>query len=512
MAEKSYKKPRKKRHSIKRRLTKFGMFIAIASIALVSAVYMAYNTYLSRNHLAHELSLVGKVVAQRAAPGLAWDDTKTVTESLDAFSAKDSVFLVCVYDVSGKIYTKYRNNKESCPRIPSEKSDFKIISIVKDIKLKGELQGKLYITSDLRDVRNALPNYMAFSFIVICFSVGLAYMLSIRHQKDLSNPILHLREIMTKVTKDKTYNLKATKYQNDEIGDMADAFNKMLVVVHDSNEELERKVAERTANLENALKNLKDALSAKDNFLKNMSHEFKTPAYQILHLSERAAKAVEEVHQQFIQYSKGGKTDKEIAEIEKKLDKLCGTVSKLTLACETEARFIQNMSDLNSLTKNEIDYHIQTNDLHEIIEDTLPSFKKYSERIIYKSKKTMKCLCDKNKIKRVLEHLLANALNYAPESNVTISVEKVKYRTDDKKSRLGIRCSVSDKGPGIAENELEYIFENFVEGSRTKTAAGGRGAGLAICRGFINAQQGKIWAESSNNRKGATFHFILPLS
>lgn len=503
---------KQKRYPIKRKLMRMGMDVSIAAIVMASLVFVGYNTFVAHNHLRHELSLVSKVVAQRAAAGLNWGDKTLVSDSLKSFDAKESIKLACVYDPRGKIFTTYKNNVRPCPEKPKEESTYNKISILHKVTFEGDVAGELYIESDLRDVKSAFPKYSFFSFLVICISIGLAYILSSRHQRSLSSPILHLSEIMTRVTKDKAYNLKVTKYQNDEIGDMADAFNKMLGVVYTSNEELEKKVAERTANLEKAMKSLEDALKAKDNFLKNMSHEFKTPAYQILHFAEKTAKIVAALVKQFDKYSKKRKKGTELAEIEKQLNELCDVIGKLTLACETESRFIQNMSDLNSLTKDEVDYHIETNDLHEVVKDTLLGFKNYADRFVYKNTEPMKCLFDKNKTKRVLEHLFSNALTYAPESNITISLEKVKYRTEDKKSRVGIRCSIADKGPGIAENELEYIFENFVEGSRTKTTAGGRGMGLAISRGYIKGMKGIIWAESTPNKEGAVFHFVLPVN
>ena len=67
---------------------------------------------------------------------------------------------------------------------------------------------------------------------------------------------------------------------------------------------------------------------------------------------------------------------------------------------------------------------------------------------------------------------------------------------------------VIDHGPGIAPGEAERIFEPFQRGSRTSEVRGA-GLGLAIARGFAEANGGRVWAESREGQ-GATFVLALP--
>ena len=64
--------------------------------------------------------------------------------------------------------------------------------------------------------------------------------------------------------------------------------------------------------------------------------------------------------------------------------------------------------------------------------------------------------------------------------------------------------SVTDKGGGIQEREVERVFEPFFT-----TKAKGMGLGLSVCRTIIAAHRGKLWA-ANNAERGATFHFTLP--
>ena len=72
-----------------------------------------------------------------------------------------------------------------------------------------------------------------------------------------------------------------------------------------------------------------------------------------------------------------------------------------------------------------------------------------------------------------------------------------------------LRTKIFNEGVGIPAEELESIFDKFVQSSKTRTGAGGTGLGLAICREIIQQHGGKIWAE--NTPEGETvFIFEFP--
>lgn len=108
---------------------------------------------------------------------------------------------------------------------------------------------------------------------------------------------------------------------------------------------------------------------------------------------------------------------------------------------------------------------------------------------------------DGTRLAQVFENLFSNALKYAPNSEIRISMRPLKDK---------IRIEFSDSGDGIPSDYLPFIFERFyrVPGERTVT---GTGLGLYICKQIVMAHHGNIWVESVLG-KGTTFVIELPVS
>jgi signal transduction histidine kinase len=112
---------------------------------------------------------------------------------------------------------------------------------------------------------------------------------------------------------------------------------------------------------------------------------------------------------------------------------------------------------------------------------------------------------DFDRTRQVIINLLGNALQYTPE-NGRVTVHWTRNHT-------AVHFSVRDTGVGLAPPDVERVFQRFyrVDKSRSR-ASGGSGIGLTIARQLIEAQGGKIWAESQGVGQGSTFHFTLPLA
>jgi signal transduction histidine kinase len=112
-------------------------------------------------------------------------------------------------------------------------------------------------------------------------------------------------------------------------------------------------------------------------------------------------------------------------------------------------------------------------------------------------------IADKDRIVQVLTNLLSNALRYTPPGG---AVTVVANTVDDT-----VRFDVRDTGIGIPPEHLAHVFERFyrVDLARSR-ALGGSGVGLTIARALVEAQGGRIRAESAGAGQGSTFSVTLP--
>lgn len=116
-------------------------------------------------------------------------------------------------------------------------------------------------------------------------------------------------------------------------------------------------------------------------------------------------------------------------------------------------------------------------------------------------------LADQERVQRVLTNLLHNAIKFTPERGAV----KVHARRWPEDTGYVI-ISVQDTGLGIAADDLPRIFERFYKSDRARTRnGGGTGLGLAISRHIVQAHHGRIWAASQEG-KGSTFCFTLPVA
>jgi len=104
---------------------------------------------------------------------------------------------------------------------------------------------------------------------------------------------------------------------------------------------------------------------------------------------------------------------------------------------------------------------------------------------------------DGAQLERVLVNLLENALRFSRSVEVAVAVTN---------GQVVVR--VADTGPGVSADDRELIFEPFTRGA-SENGSRGAGLGLAIARGFLEVNGGRLWLEPDAGR-GATFAFALP--
>jgi signal transduction histidine kinase len=144
--------------------------------------------------------------------------------------------------------------------------------------------------------------------------------------------------------------------------------------------------------------------------------------------------------------------------------------------------------------------------ISDIINEVIERQKWVQKKHIFETKlnpELPEIYADYNQIKQVMINLIENANAYSDEgTRITVSARVVDGM---------VEVSVSDRGAGIPEEDLDRVFDKFFRGSQKRRQPGGTGLGLAVSQSIINAHGGRIWVESKVGQ-GSTFYFRLPIT
>ncbi len=241
----------------------------------------------------------------------------------------------------------------------------------------------------------------------------------------------------------------------------------------DTNELLEQRVRERTQEL------LK-ANQVKDQFVANVSHEFRTPLANI---------------QLYLRLLDDGKPEKHPQYLE--------TLRRETMRLH---RLIEELLNLHDLDTNHQGLQLVPLDLNRLLRNLLTDWQvAASERGLQLATGYDYLLpmvsAEPTLITQVVNNLLSNAFNYTPAGGIVRLHTSVKQRAD----RSWIVIEIHDTGPGISEKDLPHIFERFYRGEAARLfKSPGTGLGLAICQTAIERLGGQITVDTQPDL-GSTF-------
>lgn len=281
----------------------------------------------------------------------------------------------------------------------------------------------------------------------------------------------------------------------DEIGVLAKAFNHMaqqlqqsFVILETNNQELEMRVQERTAELENAKEAAEAATRTKSAFLANMSHELRTPLNSIIGYSEMLEEDVEIIGE----------------------NSLLPDLRKIQGSSKHLLNLIDSVLDLSKIETGRMELQLESVRISTLVEDVIaavsPAIEQRSNRIILSNFSTVEVVeTDFNKLRQCLLNLLNNANKFTEYGQITLVIQTPQY---DEQNYL--EFTIEDTGIGIDPKQLEHVFEAFTQADDSSTRHyDGTGLGLTITREFVYMLGGVITAQNAPEQ-GAIFTIRIP--
>jgi signal transduction histidine kinase/DNA-binding NarL/FixJ family response regulator len=278
----------------------------------------------------------------------------------------------------------------------------------------------------------------------------------------------------------------------DEIGSLTQSFNTMSAKLGGLIYNLEARVTERTQALEAARQEAERANLAKSVFLTNMSHELRTPLNAILGFSQLIARQ---------KLSSDQRDNLDI--IRRSGEHLLTLINQVLDLSKIE-------TGRSTLDETEFDLYRLLNGLEDMF--SLKADDKHLQLILDRGANVPQYVrADEVKLRQVLINLLNNALKFTEKGSVSLKVECGRMKGEKPSeqpdpSSCTLYFSIIDTGPGIATDEMDDLFEAFVQTETGRRVQEGTGLGLPISRQFVQLMGGEMTV-SSNAGHGATFTF-----
>ena len=232
------------------------------------------------------------------------------------------------------------------------------------------------------------------------------------------------------------------------------------------------------------------ATQAKSQFLANVSHELRTPLNGIIGIAEMLQEEGDEMT---------------VAEREEAVERVIRSGRHLS-------NLVEEILDLSKIEAGKLELRAEPFHLGETVAQLIDSMetmaKRNGNRLVLVCPSDLGFIeADSTRVQQIVLNLLSNACKFTQGG--TISVELVKHRSDD---RDWVELSVDDEGVGVAEDQLDQIFEEFTQADSAHSVNGeGAGLGLAICRRLCHLMGGHIFV-SSVVGEGSRFTVRLPVS
>jgi signal transduction histidine kinase/DNA-binding NarL/FixJ family response regulator len=411
-----------------------------------------------------------------------------------------------IYDQNGEslLATEARVLGEAVPK-KERRTGADVMIITRPIKSETATIGKVEIGFRLEGLHQQLRRHaLRLAVSVAVMLVIVALLINLFLSLNFISPVVNLSQAAQTLAQGDFVEIPM-EARRDEIGGLARSFNQMSTSLKQLYQGLERKVAERTAELERAnrqlqreiadrrhaqveLREAKEAAERanayKSAFIANISHEIRTPLNAILGYS------------QILQ-----RRPNLDGEIRRSIDTIEGSGTHLL-------GLINDILDLSKIEAGKLEIKCDPFDLVGLVNDLSTMFElRCSQKALFWAIEgidptiPIKVTGDAGKLRQVLINLLDNALKFTDTGGITL---RVLPRGGDR-----FRFEVVDTGKGMTAEARRVIFEPFTQAGDA-AQAGGAGLGLAISRRFVEFMGGRLNLTSEPGQ-GTCFHFEVTL-
>ncbi len=456
--------------SIRVKLIKMQLVLAFVILLVCTMAFFLKDIFYFKQSVERNLESTARILGFNLSPAIAFSDAEQAKKILSSLQSEPGISAAWVTDAQGHIFAHYNTPDLDAfsDRNISNMSEGSFLHknnlfFFKKLEQNEEFLGTIYLSGSMKVFLAEYTMYMWIGLGV--FLAGLLMALGLAHWSHgaLSEPMVALAGTARKISRSGDSSLRVVVemvQEIEEINTLSNEFNQMLDQLQAKEQKIqfEKEVAE-------------NANQAKSQFLANISHELRTPMHGILSFARFG-------QQKFETSSK--------EKLKSYFDEIYESGARLMT-------LLNDLLDLSKLEAGKTNYVMSETDLVEIAKTVQSEMRAFASEQglgieLSHDQETVQAVLDAEKIMQVFRNILSNAIKFSRKGSV--------IRLVLENGPEVVCCRIINQGVGIPENEVDAIFDKFIQSTKTRTGAGGTGLGLAICREIVQQHGGRIWAES----------------
>ena len=465
--------------SISNKLIIIQVTTAFMAVLICCVIFVINDIKIFKTSQVRNKNSIAEIVAVNSVSPLLFNDQDAANKILLNLNSNPSILNAAILNKTGKEFARYSQKGEESfsftkldeTALITPQFDGKEFLVSYKIFQEKEFLGTVILRAELTDLNNIISNYLKVAGLVLVAGLLAALVISMFLQRVITNRLLSLVSKTKEVTETGNYSGWILSEGKDEIAILSREFNNMLEQIEktqnalkESNTDLEKRVQERTKELEQ--------------FVYVASHDLQEPLRTISNF----VGLIEEEY--------AGKLDKGMDQY----------LRFIVTAARKMRNLIKDLLDFSRIGREITFAAVDCNEiLNEVTAELGISIKESNTKIT----SSILPVLNGNEIelKQLFQNLISNAIkflkkNVTPEIEITVEEKATEYL-----------FAVRDNGIGIDEQYKDRIFIIF---QRLHTVAEypGTGIGLATCKKIVARHNGKIWIESKLG-EGSTFYFTI---
>ena len=461
--------------SVRHKVAAIAVMTTTIVLLLASALFVMLEISNYRRALVQELTAIAQISGSNSTAAIIFDDRAAAQETLSALSVRPNIDAAAIYTPDGRLFARHTAPAaaSSAMHVPAEFAELSLnsqapyqlvwtrnsVDLYGPIGFDGEVVGVIHIRSNLDQIEATIWTYLSAVMVIVWLAIALAWLLASLLQKQVTQPIFRLLDVVSAVASERDYSLRVQKDSNDELGALVDGFNAMLA-------ETEAHKVE----LNSARKEAESANRMKSDFLAQMGHELRTPLNAILGfsdfmLSEPHGPLGHESYREYTRDIHGGGQH------------LLGVINDIL--------------DMSKIEAGAVELHDEVLDPEALLDASARLLRERAANAGISLRAEIApglphLFADRQLIKRCLLNLLYNSIKFTPSGG------QITVRADGERDGA-IALTVIDNGVGIASQNIEHCLAPFGQAENVLCRThDGTGLGLPMVKSLIELHGGAL--------------------